>query len=357
VHSEARARFIAAELRFLDRVANPREPSGRVDAKGRDLTVNVLAKAAKQFAEQIIARKKVKDIKPAQYAAAESRAAKAALAATNPREKAIEKRNQLVNNYAARAAEDAVETVEKGLRYLKKFDREGTRKNVDQDYLDQIDQLLERFDLRKASQQEVAKRASLREWIDEQRKLGYEPTIDKALEAEANRQHYSTLTLEEFRGLLDAVKNIEHIGRLKKKLLTAKDEREYAAVVQELQDSIEKNATGTVKERKSSDRGPLVSVGQIFRNFMADHRKFASLAREMDGWKDGGRMWERLVRTMNEAGNAEASAREKATIKLSEMLAPILKGEKLSKKTYVRRSTRRSPARSASASRSTWATR
>jgi hypothetical protein len=329
VHNEARARAIATELRFLDRVAKVSE---KTPAGG---SVNVLAKAARQFAETIIARKKVKDIKPAQYAAAEARAAKAALKAKSPLEKATEKRNQLVNNYATRVAQEAVAEVEKALRYLRKFEADGTRQNLDHEYLDQIDSLLERFDLRKATQAEVAKRASLAKWIESQRDLGFEPTIDDKLENEANRQHYSTMTLEEFRGLVEAVKNIEHLGRLKKKLLTAKDQREFAVVVDEIVASIEKNATGTVKERKASDRGPLVSVGSIFRSFMADHRKLASLAREMDGWKDAGSMWERIVRTMNDAGNFEAVEREKATIKLSELLKPILKKGGLGKKTFV----------------------
>jgi hypothetical protein len=335
VHNEVRARAIAAELRFLERSINVRAPTGQVDSKGRDITVNVLAKAAKAFAEQIIARKKVKDIKPAQYASAEARAAKAALTAKSPVEKATEKRNQLVNNYATRAAQEAVAEVERALRYLRKFENEGTRKALDPDYVEQIDQLLERFDVRRATRADVEKRASLKEWMDAQRELGFEPTIDKALEAEAHRQHYSTMTLEEFRGLVEAVKNIEHLGRLKKKLLTAKDQREFAAVVTELTDSISANAKGTVPERRSSDRGPLVSIGRLFRNFMADHRKFASLAREMDGWKDAGPMWERLVRTMNDAGNAEASKREAATMKLGALFAPILKGDKLGKKAFI----------------------
>src|SRR5262249_18450938 len=157
-----------------------------------------------------------------------------------------------------------------------------------------------RYDLRDATNEQIKRRASLADWVEAQREIGLEPNIDKSLLAEANRQHYSTLTLEEFRGLVEAVKNIEHLGRLKKMLLTAQAKREFDAAVTELKDSIDENAKGkTVKERRASDRGALVAVSQIFRNFMADHRKFASLAREMDGWKDAGPMWEYLVRTMN----------------------------------------------------------
>jgi conjugative element/phage-associated large polyvalent protein len=320
IHNDARARFVATELRFLSRVN-----AG---------SVNILTKAAKDFAQQILARRKIRDIRPNQFTAAEARAARNAESVKNPQEKAVEKRNQLVNLHAARVATAAVEEIERKVRYLKKFDREGTRANLDSEYLDQIDQLLERFDLKAVTQRELKRRAGLNEFIEAQREAGFEPTIDKQLLAEASRQHYSTLTLEEFRGLVEAIENIEHLARLKKKLLTAKDEREFKERVTEAAESIRMHATGTVPERRASDRGPAVNIARLFRGFAAEHRKFSSLVREMDAFKDGGVMWELFSRTMNEAGDAEASMREKATVALAKLLKPILKGG-LSEKTYI----------------------
>jgi hypothetical protein len=48
---------------------------------------------------------------------------------------------------------------------------------------------------------------------------------------EAMRGHYKDMSLEAFRGLVDSVKSIEHLGRMKQKLLDAKDMREFNAVV------------------------------------------------------------------------------------------------------------------------------
>jgi hypothetical protein len=319
IHNDVRARFIATELNALNKAVGERR---------------VLAKAAKDFAGQIIARKKLRDVRPAQYAAAEARAARSAERAKSLVEKATEKRNQLVNHYATRAAHDAVSDAEKGLRYLKKFDNEGTRKALDPDYRDQIDAMLERFDLRQISNREAAKRAALADWIKAQEEQGLTPTISDDLRNEAFRKPYRELTVEEFRGLVDAVKNIEHLARLKHKLLTLKDKREFEAVVGDLSRSIRDNAKGTVPERRTSDRGVLVGAASLFRNFFADHRKFASLAREMDGWQDDGTVWNTLVRNMNDAGNFEAVEREKATIKLTELLAPVLKAGKLTAKQF-----------------------
>jgi hypothetical protein len=331
IHNEARAKFITTELRALDKAmkAQQKTPSGG--------TVNVLRKAAKQFAEQIIARKKIREVKPNQYSAAEARAGRNAERAKGLVEKATEKRNQLVNHYAARAAHTALDDVKKGLEYLDRLDSEAARKRIDPAYMDQIDQLLERFDLRSGqSLKAIDKRTALADWIKSQEAQGFEPTISDELRNEALRKSFKDMTVEEFRGLVDAVKNIEHLGKLKQKLLTAAEDREFAAVVDEITTSITDNAKGTVPERRASDRGLLVEAGKLFRNFLAMHRKFASLAREMDGWQDAGKMWDYLVRNMNHAGDTEAVMREQANKDLTALLTPILaKGKKaLGEKQY-----------------------
>lgn len=324
IHNDARARFVATEVNALNNAVGQRK---------------ILTSAARQFAEQMIARLRVRDVKPGQYTAAEGRAARAAEQAFKKGDvetAALEKRNQLVNTYAAKAAYAARDEIQKAVDYLKKFDREGSRKSIDPSYLDQIDALLERFDLRTGqSLTDIDKRKSLAEWVQSQEEQGLEPVIDPELLNEARRQSYKDMTVEELRGLTDAVRNIEHLGRLKKKLLTAKDQREFRATADEMAASIVENAKGTVPEVRTVDRGPLVKVRSLFRQFKAMHRKFASTAREMDGWKDAGPMWENLVRNMNEAGDREAVENEKATLKLGELLAPILKEGKLSRKTFV----------------------
>ena len=323
IHNEVRARVISTELAALARATGQRRP---------------LVAAAREFAERVVARTLVRRLKPAQYAAAEGRAAKGAmtaLAGGNLVEAAVEKRNQLVNNLTAKAAVEAAGEIEQGVIYLKKFLKEGTRGKIDIDYLDQIDAILERFDLRTGqSLRAIDKRKSLADWIAAQEDMGLDPAIPDNIRDAAFRKHYKDLTVEEFRGLIDGVRNIEHLGRLKTKLLTAVRQREFAAAVEEIVTSIEENATGTVEERRTSDRGRLADIGTVFRGFLADHRKFASLMREMDGWKDGGTAWEYFVRGMNRAGDFEATEREKATIKLSELLKPILKAGALGKKTY-----------------------
>jgi hypothetical protein len=309
IHNDARARFVATEANALAKATGQRK---------------VLASAAKEFARAMIARLKVRNIKPGQYASAEVRAAKAAEQASKSGDlatAAAEKRNQLIQNYATRAAYDAQEEVDKGLRYLKKF--EGDIKTLDADYADQIGNLLERFDLRKGqSNKAVDKRTALAEWIKAQREAGLEPDIPPELENEAFRTSYKNLTVEEFRGLVDTVRQIEHLGRLKHKLLTAADQRAYEAVRDEITASIEQHA----QDREADTRTPTTNMGravQGLKRFWAAHIKAATWARVMDGGKDGGPMWEYFVRSANERGDQETTMRAEATGKLSQILAPI----------------------------------
>ncbi len=321
IHNEVRARMLTRELNALRK------------AVGQG---NVVLKAARQHAEAWLARQTVRNaIRHAQHVAAEGRSARAAedaLKAGDTEAAAIHKRDQLLNNQIARGALRAADEVRIAIKYLKKFEKEGTRKAIDPEYRDQIDQLLERFDLRQVSGRTLEKRASLAAWLKAQEEQGLDPVIDAALVEEAQRQHYSTLTLEEFRGLVDSIKSIEHLGRLKNHLLTAKDKRAFDAVKAELSGSIARNANRDVKTANAIT--PLEKGAKLLRNFSAMHRKFASIVREMDGGKDGGPMWEYLVRTMNEAGDREVTLRGEMSEKFADLFDGI-KGIKLNEKVFV----------------------
>lgn len=311
VHNDLRIRFVATELKALDKASTP---------------TRVIMQAAKQYAEKLLARKKVKDIKPRATAAAETRAAKAAMQALAEGDRlaaAVQKRNQIVHGYSTKLSYEAQQEVTQTVKYLHKFDKEGSRKSLDPDYLDQIDQLLDRFDLRASVSNKAAKkRTSLLAWVESQRDQGFEPDIPLELLEEAARKPYKELTLEELRGLRDTVKQIEHLGRLKRKLLTAKDAREFALIRDEIAASIEANAQTTRDLRTRANAGG--AAKELAFNFLAMHRKMASMARELDGFVDGGPLWEYLIRPMNEAGDNETTMNAEATQKLYELVKPLL---------------------------------
>lgn len=321
IHNDVRARFVATELAALDKgVGKPR----------------LLAKAARQYAEALISRLKVREVRPSQYEAAERRAAVAAMTAVRKGDTATataEKRNQLLNLHATRAARDAQEEVRKTIDYFRKFASKGVRAKIDPDYLDQIDGMLDRFELRTGvSDAQLAKRKSLADWIDAQRERGFEPLIDPALGNEARRQSYRDLTIDELAALRDAIRNIEHLGRLKTKLLKNKEQRELAEAVEAgaaaIRDNAYKTKTQNVGAKTWADH-----VRSGFDDFFAMHRKFSSLIREMDGSKDGGVLWGLFVRPMNDAGDAEANLTAEATVKLQDIFNQLV-GENTQKRVF-----------------------
>lgn len=325
IHNDARLRFVATEANALAKAAGKKR---------------VLGEAARDFARDLIGRQKIRDLKPAQYTGAETRAAAASARAAAKGDlvlAATEKRNQMVNAYAARAAYDARTEVEKALRYLARFDSAATRKGLDPDYRDQIDAMLERFDLRKGqSLKAIDKRKSLKAWIEAQQARGLDPIIDESLANEAYRKHYRDLTVDEMRGLVDAVKNIAHLARLKNRLLVAAKGRAFQAVVDEAEAAIRGNAYRTLPDKIEHNRATdrLLSG---FANYVVIHRKFASLIREMGGLKnDGGILWRAFIEPMNKANDTEAVMRERATIQLSEVFKslPGKKGD-LRRKLYI----------------------
>lgn len=347
IHNDARARFLTTEVNALNKAVGQRK---------------VLTEAARDLARSLIGRLRVRDIRPGQYTAAETRAAKAAEKATDLSIKAAEKRNQLLNMLTAKEAYKAKEEVEKILRYLKKFDGKDIRKRINGDYVDQIQKLLESVDLRKQSLTDIDRRKSFGAWVRSQIEQGKVPAVSdqllsprlrqaylaKIMERDeagdlvvmddidqvkiladfldmAETQSYKDMTVEAFRGLAETVKQIEHLGKKKKSLLTARDGRTYEQRRDELIDSVVANSENlpsrlnrTVPDKKE---GRLSAI----RDIRISLRKIGMLMRLLDGNKDGGPMWDFFVRSANDRGDWETEMISQSSEALTRALNPVLK--------------------------------
>ena len=130
VHNEVRARVIAAELAALQRANRVRGENPNEVIASRRSTVDVMARAAREYAERVVARLQLKNLRPKQYTAAEARSAKLAEQNLgNTAEAAMHKRNQLVNNYAAKAAFEAQDQVRKANEFFKRV-MKGTPEDI-----------------------------------------------------------------------------------------------------------------------------------------------------------------------------------------------------------------------------------
>lgn len=324
VYNEAHIRSLATELKTQQEALSERQSTGRVNATGRPITVNALVAAAKQFAEDITSRRRVRDLKSAaqQHRAATARATKRWEQATRKGETkdAIQaQKDRLLNAQAAKTLLEAQAEVEKTIGYLRKFNKDSIRQKLPPEYLDQIDKLLERVDLRASvSGKQIDKRASLKAWIESQNELGIDPIIPENLLEDIRLTSYKMMTVEEIRGLHDTIRNIEHLGKLKSKLLKAKDKREFDAAATAWADNIRANGGEAVVRLEPDGR-----LTRLFKGFWAEHRKLNSLVRQMDGGQDGGIGFRLLIASMNEQGTQEDVALEKAAAALGPIFAPV----------------------------------
>lgn len=312
--NDARTRMVATEMNALERATRGRK--GQVTP----------AQAAKRFAEQIVARKRIIDIVPRIFSASAAKAAKRANKARkagNIAEAAIEKRNELVNLFATKAATDSKEAVRKGLEYVKSLQKEARRKKIDIDYLDQIDQILEGYEFSRVSRRKLEQRENLQAWIAKQQDMGLEPDLPEEVVNRSLNVNFQTLTLEEFAGVIDSLKQIEHLGKLKNKLLTDAKNREVRAVVAEVQATIDANPRlKPIDDRTRTDIG--TKLKQAFKAFTASHRKWSSLIYQIDGFKYG-TLFDALVRTANERGAWEAAKQAELTQRIGKIMKNLPK--------------------------------
>lgn len=304
---EHRAQVIAAELRALTRgmaqAAIPRTELLRAAAEAR------------------IRGTKLRELKPGLFLQASRRAAREAFEAfgRNDRAGAIRaKQAELTALELYRAAAAAQERAQSRRRELVKFDtHQPTRARLGragQDYVDQVDAVLERYELKRVTATQLDRRESLRKFVAKLEKQGLPVDIPAEVLDDARQVNWQELTVEELEGVYEAVAQIAHLARLKNRLLKAQRQREFAEVTAELATSIRDH--GTKREHGQETRLPSQALAKLREGVSASHRKIASLARELDGFVDGGPMWEYIIRPLNEAADREAAVNADAMTRL-----------------------------------------
>ena len=309
-HSEIRQRIIAAEFKALSKATG---------------VANLIRKAASVYAQEKVEQIKVRDLRPSVYTRAEAKAAKASMEAFRKGDiptAATQKRNQLLQNSMAREVLKAREEMESARKYLSKFNR--VVKSIDIEYREQIEALLESVELSNApSLKDLDRRTSLLEFVKKMEEQGRAHNIDAEYIAEIQaKRNYREMTVEEMRVLVDTVKGIEHLGRLKNKMLTARDKRTYQEIRDNIVESIKENAR-THDKRTSTAANNIERVEDGFSGFMWGHIKISSIARILDGGKDAGAFWNYFIRPINEAADREATMTAETAQKLEEILKPL----------------------------------
>jgi hypothetical protein len=309
-HSEIRQRVIASEFKALSKATG---------------AASLIRKAASVYAKEKVEQIKVRDLRPSVYTRAEAKAAKASMEAFRKGDiptATTQKRNQLLQNSMAREVLKAREEMESARKYLSKFNR--VVKSIDIEYREQIEALLESVELSNApSLKDLDKRTSLLQFVKKMEEQGRAHNIDAEYIAEIQaKRNYREMIVEEMRVLVDTVKGIEHLGRLKNKMLTARDKRTYQEIRDKIVESIRDNARDHDK-RTSTAANNIERVEDGFSGFMWGHIKISSIARILDGGKDAGAFWNYFIRPINEAADREATMTAETAQKLEEILKPL----------------------------------
>lgn len=219
VHNEARVRSLATELKAQAELMNVREDTGRTATNGRPITVNAITQAAKDFAQNLAARRRLKDLKNAawQHRAAEARAGKRwqqLTAEGNTREAVQAKRDQLLNNYAAKALQDAQGEVRKVLDFFKRVTKGNDEKVVtqgrDPDVVNAMRAILAAYDVAPRLEKSALGYMEALASNDPATYNALKPSVDGAL---LNAKPLTDLTLEELRGLNDELRAMWQLAK------------------------------------------------------------------------------------------------------------------------------------------------
>lgn len=219
VHNEARARALATELKSQAEMINQRQDTGRTDVRGRPITVNAVVEAAKQFALNLAARRRLKDLKNAawQHRAAEARAGKRwqQLTAEGKSQEAVQaKRDQLLNNYAAKALQDAQAEVKKTLEFFKRVvkgnDEQIVERGRDPDVVNAMRAMLAAYDVAPRLEKSALAYMETVAKNDPAMYGALKPLVDAAM---LNAKPLTELTLEELRGLTDTLRSMWDLAK------------------------------------------------------------------------------------------------------------------------------------------------
>lgn len=319
VHTEGRAKVMAAELKALNRkrrevkpfIKAAKDQAAREQRQSREANAATLPdadelKAIKLAVERIIQGKKIRDIQPNLYRTAEAKAARKAfeLASKGKYEEAyIEKRRQILNHELYRAAVKAREEVDSIVEYMRTFDKKATRERIAKakgEYLEQIDALRERFDFSRVSNIADLKRTALARWVAEQEAAGREVNVPEYLLNEARKTPYKELLLAELQGLHDAVANIEHLAKTKDRLLKNRKAAEWDVARTELADRLE-GQSGKAPPVSKFERTDLEEFGAIANELADSWLRPETIVEWLDGGESG--PWHDYL--MEPANNAE----------------------------------------------------
>lgn len=245
------------------------------------------------------------------------------------------KRKQLLNHALYMEARKVEEEVRKGENFVRRLNKATTREriagagrrdNAQIDYLAAIDEILERYDFRKMSGTAEDRRGSLMDFVEAMKAAGRENelNIPESVMRQAARAPYKTLPVEQFRGVIDSLKNLEHVASRWDALIDAQNKRNLDVVVTDIVAAFDANMP----------KRPPGRVPTRGENIRASVRKFldltltaATMLREIDGFKSLGATYANIKSPIDAAEGRLIVRKNKAADDLKAVFSVYTKDE------------------------------
>jgi hypothetical protein len=246
------------------------------------------------------------------------------------------KRRQLLNHALYTEALKVVDEVEKAENYVRRLSKKttreqiagaGRRENANIDYLGAIDELLERYDFRKMSGAAEQRRGSLNAFVQAMIAAGRENelAIPEAVLADAARKPYKTLSVEHLRGVIDSMKNLEHVAKRWNKLIDDQKQRDLDEVVTEIVSAFDANLPKRPPGRVRTKAEAARNAGRQFLDLVLNA---TTILREIDGFKDAGAAIRNLKAPIDAAMNRLTVRKQDAARALEKLYSVYSKKER-----------------------------
>lgn len=282
VHGSRKIQLLERELGVLADLAREPRPNRR---------------ELKAVAEAVLSTKTARQIRPNEYLVAERKAALAAAqaAAKGKYADALQaKRQQALNAVLFAEARAVQQEVESKVGYIRRQMTPKARERLGKagaDYLEAMDTIADTYEFRDVSGRTVARRQSLRQWVEARQADDDLTAISDALLARVEAEsvtNYADLPITEFRELHDAVTNIARLARLKNQLLGNKDQRDWESAQAELAGAIR----GAIAEGKplpfsDADMTAMQKVGSTYTGLMDWVLRPETVVEWLDGGETG----------------------------------------------------------------------
>ncbi|MCU1114405.1 hypothetical protein JAK74_11405 [Stenotrophomonas maltophilia] len=282
VHGSRKIQLLERELGVLADLAKEPRPNRR---------------ELKAVAQAVLAEKTARQIRPNEYLVAERKAARASAqaAAKGKFADALQaKRQQALNAVLFAEARAVQQEVESKVGYIRRQITPQARERLGKagaDYLEAMDTIADTYEFRDVSGRAVARRQSLRQWVEARQADDDLTAVSDALLARVEAEsvtNYADLPITEFRELHDAVTNIARLAKLKNKLLSNKDQRDWESAQAELAGAIR----GAIAEGKplpfsDADMTAMQKVGSAYTGLLDWVLRPETVVEWLDGGETG----------------------------------------------------------------------